>query len=136
MKTEPAHPDTLFFDTYKGLNKGKALTEASEALAKCSAKALEHGKKATLTIKLTISPLKEHEGAVEIIDDIATNIPKSRRKPRLMFSTPEGILTTEQPDQDEFSFERDASIISGPHTPPADEAASQDQSPSSAAAGA
>ncbi len=114
---ESTTPDTLLFDVYRGLNRGKALLEASEALAKCTAAALEHGKKATLTITLTVSPLKDHDEAVEIIDTIDTKLPRAKRKPRMLFATPEGMLTTERADQNEFSFQRDASIVQGDHTP-------------------
>lgn len=115
--TTPASPETLFFDVYRQLNRGLAMGEASEALAQCSATAQELGKKATLTIKLTITPLKDHEGAVEITDTIETSLPKAKRKPRLLFATPEGLLTTERADQDKFQFERDATIVAGPHAP-------------------
>jgi hypothetical protein len=115
--TEPTTPDTLLFDVYRGLNRGKALIEASEALAQCTAAALEHGKKATLTLTLTVAPLKDHDEAVEIIDTIDKKLPKAKRKPRMLFATPEGMLTTERADQDSFSFERDASIVQGAHTP-------------------
>lgn len=110
--TEPTTPDTLLFDVYRGLNKGKALLEASEALAKCTASALEHGKKATLTITLSIEPLKDHDEAVQIVDTIDTKLPRAKRKARMLFATPEGMLTTERADQDSFTFERDASIVS------------------------
>lgn len=117
MDTKPTTtPATLFFDVLRKLNKGHTPTDLSDALAKLTAAAADTGKKGKLTYTINVIPIKDTDGAYELRDDIKITTPKRSRKLAILYGTPDGLLASTPPDQDEFSFQRDASIVGGPHS--------------------
>lgn len=71
---------------------GQAITDAVQA---CMA----HGKNATVTLKLTIAPQNLQQGTVKIAHDVTTKLPKEKREGGIVFATPEGNITADDPAQ-------------------------------------
>ena len=76
----------------RAINSGLLDTELGEAISAAVAACLSHGKRATVTLKLTID-------SQNIKDGIASKLPKEKREGGIVFATPEGNLTTEDPAQ-------------------------------------
>ena len=90
-------PD-LFTHTVNNLLGGHTAHELSDALAECVDRAQDTGKQAKLTLTLTIKPVGK-TGQYELRDSIKTTLPELDRGMTLMFGTPEGHLTREDPNQ-------------------------------------
>jgi len=93
------HRPDLYLDTLRNLTFGQTAEDASKALAKCVQRSAETGKKSTITIKLTISPVGNRTGQIKIDDTITTKLPEVERGGSLVFSTPDGNLTRTNPKQ-------------------------------------
>ncbi len=87
----------LFTYTVGQLLNGHTQAELSEALAECVDRVRDTGKQAKLTLVLTIKPAGP--GQYEIRDQIKQQLPELDRGITLMFGTPEGNLTREDPNQ-------------------------------------
>ncbi|OAM33262.1 hypothetical protein A7P96_00515 [Eikenella sp. NML03-A-027] len=83
----------------RAINSGLLDTELGEAISTAVAACLSHGKRATVTLKLTIDSQNIKDGTVRISHDIASKLPKEKREGSIVFATPEGNLTTEDPAQ-------------------------------------
>jgi hypothetical protein len=83
----------------RAINSGLLDTELGEAISAAVAACLSHGKRATVTLKLTIDSQNIKDGTVRISHDIASKLPKEKREGGIVFATPEGNLTTEDPAQ-------------------------------------
>lgn len=90
-------PD-LFQHVVNSLRYGAAAEELSEALAECVDRARDAGKAATLTLTIKIKP-KGNSGQYFIEDDIKTKVPALMKEETIMFGTPDGNLTREDPRQ-------------------------------------
>lgn len=91
-------PD-LFVSTVRDLSYGADALKASETLDKAVQRSLDTGKATTMTLKLTIKPVGNHTGQVEIKDSISCKLPELDRGMSLMFVTPDGNLTRDNPKQ-------------------------------------
>ena len=96
-------PD-LFTHTLTSLQHGTTALALSEHLHECVESARKTGKKATLTLTLTIKPVGRDTGQYELREDIKTKIPQLDRGMTLMFGTPEGNLTRTDPRQGELNL--------------------------------
>lgn len=88
----------LFAYTVAQLRAGMTQEELSEQLNECVQQASASGKSAKLTLELTIKP-QGASGQYILTDKITAKLPKSDREATLMFGTPEGNLTREDPRQ-------------------------------------
>jgi len=96
-------PD-LFVNTVNNLQYGASAIELSEQLNECVEAARKTGKKATLTLTLTIKPVGRDSGQYELREEIKAKIPTMDRGMTLMFGTPEGNLTRTDPRQGELQL--------------------------------
>ncbi len=95
----------LFVYTLNQLRYGAVADELSERLAECVQRAGETGKQAKLTLTLTIKP-SGGQGQYEIRDQIKTVLPELDKGLTLMFGTPEGDLTREDPRQQKLELRK------------------------------
>lgn len=86
-----------FTDTLNTLRFGTLNDDLSDALHELIEKCANTGKAGTLTLQLTLKPGKG--GQIEVIDDLKVKLPKEEKGTTLMFATPEGNLTREDPRQ-------------------------------------
>lgn len=105
-----------FADTLTAIRFGSLAEDLSTALNQLTTACVETGRKGDLTLKLTLRPGKA--GQLEILDDIKVKLPPAERGTTLMFATPEGNLTREDPRQMQL-----AGIREVPPTKPAKEIA-------------
>jgi hypothetical protein len=86
-----------FNDTIVALRYGTLHDDLSNELNKLVATVSNTMKGGELTLKLKLKPGKG--GQIEIIDDIVVKAPKEEKGTSIMFATPEGNLTREDPRQ-------------------------------------
>jgi len=103
VTTMSQRPD-LYSHTINTLQHGATAIELSEQLHECVQAAQKTGKKATLTVTLTIKPVGRDTGQYEFREDIKCKIPSLDRGMTLMFGTPDGNLTRNDPRQGELQL--------------------------------
>jgi hypothetical protein len=86
-----------FNDTLKELRFGQLVVELGEQVAAIAKACSETGRKGELTLKLVFRPGKA--GQLEVFDDVKTKVPQFDRESTLVFVTPDGNLTREDPRQ-------------------------------------
>jgi hypothetical protein len=87
-----------FAAVISGLRYGELGDELTEALRALTMACAETGKGGTLTLKLTLKPGKGGRH-FSVHDDVALKLPKADRGESLMFPTPDGFLTRDDPKQ-------------------------------------
>lgn len=98
-----SHRPDLFHHVMTHQRTGLAAEELSAELAKAVAQARLTGKKATLTLTLTIEP-QGQSGQYFVRDAIKTRLPELAKETTLFFGTPEGNLTRSDPRQAELNI--------------------------------
>jgi hypothetical protein len=88
----------LFTATVNQLLNGHTQNQLSEKLSECVEHARSTGKQAKLSLTLIIKPMG-YTGQYQIKDQIKQQLPEMDRGITLMFGTPEGNLTREDPNQ-------------------------------------
>jgi hypothetical protein len=86
-----------FTDTLAQLRYGTLGEDLTKALHELTLKCQDTGRSGALTLQLQLKPGKG--GQIEVFDDIKVKLPKEERGSTIMFSTPEGNLTREDPRQ-------------------------------------
>lgn len=86
-----------FAETLEALRYGTLHDELSDELNKVVNACQETGKVAELSLTLKLKPGKA--GQIEIIDSMKSKIPEGEKGSTIMFSTPDGNLTREDPRQ-------------------------------------
>ena len=81
------------------VNGGWLDAELGEAMSEAVRACLAHGKQAEVTLKLKITAQNISHGTVKIAHDVTSKLPKEKREGGIVFATPEGNLTTEDPAQ-------------------------------------
>lgn len=99
-------PD-LFAHVLNQLRYGAAQEELSEQLAHCVERARETGKAAEITLKIKIKP-QGNSGQYILLDEVKAKVPEPIKEQTIMFGTPEGNLTREDPRQQKLPL-RDVS---------------------------
>jgi hypothetical protein len=88
----------LFIHTLNNLRYGQTQEELSQELHTAVQRAIDTGKVAEITLKIKIKP--EGNGKqVFITDEIKSKIPQFAREQTILFPTPDGNLTREDPRQ-------------------------------------
>jgi hypothetical protein len=87
----------LFTDTISQLRYGTLLDELTSELNTLVTKCESTGKAGELVLKIKLKP--GSGGQIEVSDDLVVKSPKEPRGTTIMFSTPEGNLTREDPRQ-------------------------------------
>jgi len=100
MNTEE-FPSNSFLRTLGELRKGVSCTEASVDLAKLIREVQRTLKPGEITIRLKVRPSGDGE-TVRIEDDISSKIPRLDKKATTFFTTEEGGLQRDNPQQPEM----------------------------------
>lgn len=86
-----------FTDILGTLRYGTLNDELARELQALTLQCEKTGKPGTLNLKLTLKPGKG--GQIEVFDDITANAPKDDKASSIMFATPDGQLSRENPRQ-------------------------------------
>jgi len=85
-------------ETIQSLRHGQAEVELSDALTEAVQRARDTGKKATVSISITIEP-KGASGQYFLTDDIKCKLPAFAKEKTILFGTPDGNLLRDDPHQ-------------------------------------
>lgn len=85
--------------------KGLVHDKASELMREAVAAVKDLGKAAEVTIKLTITPVKNNTRVVQIEAKPSAKIPEPPRSPSIFFADDNGGLHRNDPTQREFDYE-------------------------------
>lgn len=80
-------------------SQGKTHTELSEGLHDLIDKVRETGKKGSMILTVTVSPLKEDVNVLVVSDEIRLKLPEHARKPSVFFADEQGNLSRTDPRQ-------------------------------------
>ena len=96
---------SLFIQTLSRLNKGGSCEELDAHLARLTQQIRATGKAGSITIKLSIKPVNSDGEMVEISDKISIQEPDLPRRSSLFYTTEEGTLSRQNPNQAELPLE-------------------------------
>jgi len=96
-----------FADFIREQNRGRTHDELGEALRDLVTKVEDTGKKGTLTLTITVEPLKGNEEALQVSDEIKLKLPEHDRGASIFFRGRDGNLQREDPNQPSFDFLRE-----------------------------
>lgn len=106
---------TNFSQQIAYINKGSLDAEASEGIARVVKAVRETGKKGSITITLAVSMLNTRdENAMKITPSIKLSIPELDKAETIMFSTHDGDLLRDDPDQ----IQMDLRVVNTAHPAP------------------
>lgn len=91
-----------FSDTLRELRNGEALLDLAEHMQELVNAVADSGKTGSLTLTIEVKPFEKHSGALVLRDSIKTKLPKAEQRGTVLFSTPEGNLTRNNPRQDDL----------------------------------
>ena len=89
----------LITDVIRDIRSGRAVDDASEALAQLVRACLDTDKPGTLTLTLTVKPEGKDSGTVQVGCTIKTKEPRVGIPTATFFASVDGDLTRENPDQ-------------------------------------
>ena len=89
-------------DTLRLLDEGAFLDRCSDMLAKLVCGVEETGKTGKLQICLTLK--RSAKGALLITPDVTTKVPEPKLEPTMLWATPEGSLTQDNPKQQKLDL--------------------------------
>jgi len=92
-----------FADWLRDQSQGATHDELSEALYDLVARVGDTGKKGTLTLTISVEPMKGDESILVVSDEIKLRLPEFPRKPSIFYTDGEGNLCRTNPDQPELS---------------------------------
>lgn len=81
-------------------NRGRTHQELSVGLRDLVAKVEDTGKKGSITLTITIEPLKGNEEALQVSDVIKLNLPEHNRGASIFFRGRDGNLQRDDPNQE------------------------------------
>lgn len=80
-------------------NRGRTHQELSHGLRDLVAKVEDTGKKGSITLTITVEPLKGNEDALQVSDVIKLNLPEHNRGASIFFRGRDGNLQRDDPNQ-------------------------------------
>ena len=93
-----------FADALIEMQGGRTHTELSESLHELIARVRDTGKKGTITLTITVAPVKNaSENTLTVSDLVTTKLPAHDRRVSLFFADADGNLSRRDPNQLEFS---------------------------------
>lgn len=101
LTQNPALAPKTFAQVLDTLRFGTLGDELTKELRKLTESCADTGRAGELTIKIKLKPGKG--GQLEVIDDYSVKLPKPERGTTLMFATPDGNLTRNDPRQLELT---------------------------------
>lgn len=91
---------TPFSQQLAYINKGTLDAELTEALAEVTKAVMETNKEGAVTLTVKLKPLnKRNENMIKLTPTVTTKIPELDRAETIMFSTADGDLLRDDPDQ-------------------------------------
>lgn len=103
-----------FCDFLRETAKGATHEEMSEALRDLVGRVTDTGKKGTLTLVITIAPMKGDDSVLVVSDEIKLKLPEHDRSASLFYADADGNLTRDDPSQLTFEGIREvASTATG-----------------------
>lgn len=96
-----------FADFIREQNRGRTHDELGEGLRDLVARVEDTGKKGSLTLTITVEPLKGNEEALTVSDEIKLKLPEHDRGASIFFRGRDGNLQREDPNQPTFDFLRE-----------------------------
>lgn len=96
-----------FADWLRDQSKGATHDELSQALYDLTGRVIDTGKKGTLTLTITVQPLKGQVDALVVSDEIKLKLPEHDRKASLFYPDKQGNLTRSDPNQLTFESLRE-----------------------------
>ena len=116
--TEPAEDQTVrpFADWLREQSKGLTHEELSDALRDLTARVVDTGKKGSITLTITIAPLKGDVGALVVADEIKLKLPEHDRAASLFYPDKHGNLSRSDPNQLSFDSLREVPAAEPTHT--------------------
>lgn len=110
--TEPNPQLRPFAEWLLEQSSGSTHDELSEGLHDLVSRVKDTGKKGTLTLVVTVAPMKEDQEVLVVSDEIKLKLPEFARKASIFYADGDGNLTRKNPNQMEFDFLRE--LPSGP----------------------
>lgn len=93
--------------TLQEQRKGELLKELSLRFSEVVAAVRDNKRPGSLTLKLTVAPVKEGEGElVTLDDDINCKMPKPPKRRGIYYITDDARLSKDNPNQEEFEFQQ------------------------------
>lgn len=102
-----------FADFIREQNRGKTHEELGEGLRDLVARVEDTGKKGTITLVITVEPLKGNEEALMVSDEIKLKLPEHDRGASVFFRGRDGNLQRDDPNQPTFDFLREVEPPAG-----------------------
>lgn len=97
IDTNPAIATRTFTQTVDAMRFGTLSEELTKALQQLTRDCQDTNKSGAITLKIQLKPGKG--GQIELLDELIVKAPKAERGSTLMFPTPEGFLTRQDPRQ-------------------------------------
>lgn len=89
-------------DVLRDLAKGKTHDELSEAIWDLRQRVAETGKGGSVTLTISMKPLKENPDMIVVEDEIKLKLPEFPRQPSVFYADRQGNLSRQNPLQDEL----------------------------------
>lgn len=102
---ESTHKDdtTQYGTILLGHDKGRAHDNASKLMRDLVEAVKQTGRKGSVTVKLTVSPMKNNSRVVQISDNVTATIPEDKRD-SIWFTDDDGGLHRNDPDQLQMEY--------------------------------
>lgn len=97
--------ENAFQQVLNGQRKGECLTALTRGMQEAMRAVKEHGKKATITLKLDIVPMTADGGTVSVFDDVTVRLPKPKPQASVFYSTDDNRLVRNDPNQKEMTLQ-------------------------------
>ena len=106
MTAQPADEKAIrpFSDFLRDQNRGRTHDELSDGLNDLVAKVKDTGKKGTLTLTVSVEPMKGNEDALLVHDEIKLKLPEHDRGSSIFFADDDHNLRRDDPNQPAFEF--------------------------------
>lgn len=101
------HPTRPFADFIREQNRGRTHDELGEGLRDLVARVEDTGKKGSLTLTVTVEPLKGNEDCLTVSDEIKLKLPEHDRGASIFFRGRDGNLQRDDPNQPTFDALRE-----------------------------
>lgn len=106
-----------FADALREMQSGRTHTELSEQLHELIARVRDTGKKGSLTLTITVAPVKNaSENTLTVSDIVTAKLPAHDRRVSLFYADADGNLTRRDPNQLEFESLREVPAPTTPDT--------------------
>lgn len=101
-----------FINMMRNQNGGALIDELDRELIKANQAVLDHGGKATITLKISVARIKHLEAAMDIGHDVTVSLPKEERPHSAMFLTRGNGLSAQHQKQESMQLDAPAAPVS------------------------